>query len=138
MQSNDIWTIISNFFASLFSKRPAEDKINIEQAKVELAVEKAEAEAQVDSIKKEEKEIAKIERKIENKNKAYPVTKLKPGKSTIRVAVSGSRKKARVVFGKYDDNFIYDQNGNKYPYGKVYSWQGNLVAKESDGVISKK
>ena len=120
MQSNNnegLWVAISNFFASLFSRRPAEDKVIIKQAKINTAVQKAEVAVEV--------EIIKLNKKIIKDKKAFDVTKLKQGRGLWILDEYNQRKK--ILFDYHTDLEIVDIEGNFYSYGKVHTYHGRPV-----------
>ena len=128
MQSNNnegLWVAISNFFASLFSRRPAEDKVIIKQAKIDTAVQKAEVAVEVKVIKQEARTQKKINKKIIKDKKAFDVTKLKQGRGLWILDEYNQRKK--ILFDYHTDLEIVDIEGNFYSYGKVHTYHGRPV-----------
>mgnify|MGYP003650049946 CR=1 FL=1 len=137
MQSNNvtgIWTAISNFFASLFSKRSAKDKVIIKQAKINTAVQKAEVAVEVEVIKQEAKIQKKINKKIAKDKKPLDVTKLKKGRGLY---VSDGDKRKKILFDYHTDLEIIDIEGNFHTYGSVHTYHGRPVILENNIVSPK-
>lgn len=130
MQSNNtsLWATILSFFTNLFSKRSAEEVIQLDKAETEGAIEKAEVEATVEQIKLEAKEQKKIIRKEAKPKKAIAVEKLKPGQP-VYVRYPNVKKRGKIVYAGYDADFVYDQDQKPYAYDMVFNYHGRPIAK---------
>jgi hypothetical protein len=132
MSSNNnigVWAAISNFFASLLSKRSAEDKVLIFNNKLDTAIQAAEIEAAVEVIEQEAKIQEKINRKIAKDKNPIDVTKLKKGRTLYILDENDQRVK--ILFHSYDDKGVFDLDSQFYSYGSIHTYHGRPVILEN-------
>ena len=98
------------------------------EVEAELGAQIEQTEQEAKNIKQEEKQHRRLDRKIERAKKAEEVEDLNRG-DIIYVTISGLRKKAKKVYSHYDDSGVYDQNGNHYSYGNIYTRKGKPLLK---------
>ena len=111
-----------NSISSIF-KRSTEDRIQQDNNTVEQGVELAQAEVEIDRIKEVAKKQEKLNRKMDNRKKGFPVTKMKEGK-TVRVMIEGKWEKA--LFESFDEQGVNTSIG-KFPYGNVVNYHMKLL-----------
>jgi hypothetical protein len=124
-QSIGWWTLVINKVVGMFKTTPVERQQG-EAIRIDNMIPKAEAKAAVKVIERDAKEQRKIDKKIDKDKKPYPVTKLKRG-NTLWVSFPEVEKREKIVFAIYNEEGIFDMGNQFYPYGRVYSYRGQLI-----------
>lgn len=123
------WTTIMSLLVKLFGSVVAKDPVKKAEADVikkDNLVEATKAKVEAKAIKRKARKQASINNKISKSKKSKKVEDLALG---ISIYVEIDNRHVKKNFTGYDGKYVYTNDGNKYEYGRVFSWQKNPILK---------